>query len=295
MSQLEKDNNSGSQRRCRVALLPDAHVRFGYDEIPGHPVRRLYGVARQLMETTLKRLESMDVDAVLLLGDTLDPADEAGMDWLCSLIDRSPFPIHTIIGNHEYYGGYSVERFHRRLDLPEHGCYVAEVKGVPFLMLATPDQDCLSPGSVGYQWLEETLNSYDTDTDLFCCAHFSLLLHPCVQEYKNDGMQVLWSAAEIKSLLRRYHNVRTWLGGHKNVPSKVFENGMLHLLSPQLIQAPCGFRVIDVYENGIRSRVYDIQERDLADLSRLAYGADYPERYGTKEDRDFWWFWRTNT
>jgi hypothetical protein len=113
-----------------------------------------------------------------------------------------------------------------------------------------------------------------------------------VQGWKNDGMQVLWSAAEIKALLRSYPNVRAWLGGHKNVPSKVIEDGMLHLLSPQLIQAPCGFRVLDVYDDGLLSRVYNIQEQDLARLSQLAYGASYPERYGTKEDRDFWWSWR---
>ena len=217
----------------------------------------------------------------------------AGLAWLVSLIDASSIPIHTIIGNHEYYGGISVGQFHRALGLPDHGCYIAEVKGVPFLMLATPDQDSLSPGRRDYQWLQETLSAYKARTGLFCCAHFSLLLHPCVQGWKNDGMQVLWSAAEIKSLLRRYPNVRAWLGGHKNVPSKVIEDGMLHLLSPQLIQAPCGFRVLDIHDDGLRSRVYDIEEQDLAELSRLAYGKDYPERYGTKENREFWWSWRT--
>lgn len=293
-SQYETDK-ALSPRRCRIALLPDCHVRMGYDVPPTQPVRRLYGAARQLLEITLERLIRMDVDAVMLLGDTLDPADEAGMVWLASLISESPFPIHVIIGNHEYYGNISIERFHRTLGLPDHGFHVAQVKGVPFLMLATPDQDSLHPGSFGFQWLEETLNEYDCDTDLFCCAHFSLLLHPCVQGPKNDGMQVLWSASAIQSLLRQYPNVRAWIAGHKNVPSKVIEDGMLHLLSPQLIQAPCGFRILDIYDDGLMSRVYDIEEQELANLSQLAYGAAYPERYGTQEDRNFWWSWRTNS
>jgi len=170
---------------------------------------------------------------------------------------------------------------------------VAEVKGVPFLMLATPDQDSLSPGSTEYQWLVETLRGFDANTDLFCCAHFSLLLHPCVQGWKNDGMQVLWSAQEIKTLLRRHRNVRVWIAGHKNVPSKVIEDGVLHLLSPQLIQAPCAFSVLDICLDGIASQVYDIQEQDLARLSRQAYGPDYAERHGTENNRNFWWSWRT--
>jgi hypothetical protein len=81
---------------------------MGYDVPPTQPVRRLYGAARQLLEITLERLIRMDVDAVLLLGDTLDPADDAGMAWLASLIAESPVPIHVIIGNHEYYGRYTL-------------------------------------------------------------------------------------------------------------------------------------------------------------------------------------------
>ena len=94
-------------------------------------------------------------------------------------------------------------------------------------------------------------------------------------------------------LLRKHPNVRAWIAGHKNVPSKVIADGMLHLLSPQLIQAPCAFRILDICVDGLSSQVYDIQEQDLARLSRLAYGTDYAERYGTVEDRNFWWSWRT--
>jgi hypothetical protein len=46
-------------------------------------------------------MPSMDVDAVFLLGDTLDPADEPGLVWLRSLCDRSSVPVHVIIGNHD--------------------------------------------------------------------------------------------------------------------------------------------------------------------------------------------------
>lgn len=288
-----KKQAPASQRRCRVALLPDSHVRYGWDERPRQPARRLYGAARHLLETTVQRLPSLEVDAALLLGDTLDPADEPGLAWLSNLMAESPVPLHIVIGNHEYYGGISVAQFHAALGLPEHGCYVAEVKGVPFLMLGTPDQDSLSPGSVEYQWFAETLSGYDSGTDLFCCAHFSLLLHPCVRGPKNDGMQVLWPAEAIKSLLRRHPNVRAWIGGHKNVPSKVIEDGRLHLLSPQLIQAPCAFSVLDICVDGIASRVYDVQEQYLARLSRQAYGQDYAERHGTEDNRNFWWSWRT--
>jgi hypothetical protein len=231
----------------------------------------------------------MDVDAIFLLGDTLDPAEDDEIRWLKSLIDRSSVPVHIVIGNHEAYGGISTEQFHRAFGLPEHGHHVIRVRGVPFLMLATPDQDSLSPGSAGYDWLTSALSRIDPHEDVFCCAHFSLLLHPCVQGWKNDGMQVLSASEAILALLRRHPNARAWIAGHKNVPSKVERDGVLHLLSPQLIQAPCGYRLLDIHPNGIRSRVDDIDEQDLASWSRLAYGDDYDERHGVEEDRDFWW------
>ena len=93
-------------------------------------------------------------------------------------------------------------------------------------------------------------------------------------------------------LLHRHPNVRAWIAGHKNVPSKMIRGGVLHLLSPQLIQAPCGFRILDVHDDGILSRVYDIEEQHLARLSRAAYGAGYAERHGAEADRDFWWSWK---
>ena len=90
---MSDDRRSGKDvcrgpRRCRVALLPDCHVQFGRESLPVRPTRRLYGAARWLLETYLDRLVSMDVDAVFLLGDTLDPADDEGLRWLKSLINR---------------------------------------------------------------------------------------------------------------------------------------------------------------------------------------------------------------
>ena len=71
------ESNSGKlgARRCRVALLPDCHVGSNPDRgVPSTPTRRLYGCARQLLETYLQKLAS-SVDAIFLLGDTLDPPD----------------------------------------------------------------------------------------------------------------------------------------------------------------------------------------------------------------------------
>jgi 3',5'-cyclic AMP phosphodiesterase CpdA len=233
----------------------------------------------------------MEVDAILLLGDTLDPATPEELDWLNALIARSEVPIYPIIGNHELYGPVSLEEFHSSLGLPEHGNYLASVKGVPFVMLATPHIDALAPGSPDFAWLESTLSQLPAARNVFCCAHLSLLLHPCVQGWNDDGTQVLRAADDVLPLLRKHPMVRGWIAGHKNVPSKVVHEGVLHLLSPQLIQTPCAFRLLDIHDEGVLSHVHPIEEEDLARWSDRAQGASFQERLGRGEDRDFWWAW----
>lgn len=277
--------------RCRIALLPDCHVSPHADEAaPTNPTRRLYGQARKLLVRYLQRLAT-EVDAIFLLGDTLDPAWSEGITWLLDQIEGCSVPVHVIIGNHESYGAISAEQFHRALGLPDHGNALVEIKGVPFLMLATPNQNSLAPGSTSFDWLEQSLKNLAPTRDVFCCAHYSLLLHPCVQGRHNDGLQILRAAEEILALMRQYPNVRAWIAGHKNVPSKVVHENALHLLSPQLIQAPCGYRILEIHDAGIRSQTFGLRETALAEISRVAYGASYPARHGREEDRDFWWSW----
>ena len=257
-------------------------------------MRRLYPFAARLLEEQIHALNEADspgFDAIFLLGDTLDPADQDSLVWLQNLIASSRVPIYPIIGNHEGYGGISDEDFHLALGLPIHGNYLIRVQGMPFLMLATPGQDSLAPGSEGYRWLASTLAELEDEDAVFCCAHFSLLLHPCVQGPRNDGMQILWSAASLLELLSSHSNVRAWIAGHKNIPSKVIDQGILHLLSPQLIQAPCGFRELQISPQSIKSFVHPLADEELALLSREAYGTGYSTRHGDPADRDFTWSW----
>lgn len=275
--------------RAKIALLPDCHLRPSKREtsIPAFPTKRLYGFARMLLETYLRRLGN-EVDAIFLLGDTLDPATPEGLDWLKEQIRMTPCPVHLVIGNHETFGEVRDTEFYRAFDLPSQGNYMVRVKDIPFLMLATPSQGSFWPNSIGFQWLANKLKSL-VQEDVFCCAHYSLVLHPCVQGYLNDGMQVLHAGEKIIELFQQYPNVRGWFAGHKNIPSKVVKSGMLHLLSPQLIQAPCGYRILEIHDDKVVSTTHEIIETQVSDLSKEAYGREYKARCGEPDDRDFTW------
>ena len=131
--------------------------------------------------------------------------------------------------------------------------------------------------------MDEHANRRDT----FVVAHFSLLLHPCVQGWKNDGMQQLHDFQSVLDLFGHYSKIRAFIAGHKNVPSRLVRDGILHLLSPQLIQAPCGYSVIEVCEDGLLHNAYEIDEQQYVQICRDSYGDDYAERYGGEKDRNY--------
>jgi hypothetical protein len=64
-------------------------------------------------------------------------------------------------------------------------------------------------------------------------------------------------------------------------------DGIVHTLSPQLIQAPSGYDVLHLYAGGVARTTYEIDEQHYAEAARSAYGARYTERYGSERGRNF--------
>jgi hypothetical protein len=78
-----------------------------------------------------------------------------------------------------------------------------------------------------------------------------------------------------------------FFAGHKNVPSRIIKDKINHLLCPQLIQAPCGFYMLDVYEKGLLCSYYEIDEKHYIQVSRNAFEQFWKKRFGTEESRNF--------
>ena len=64
-------------------------------------------------------------------------------------------------------------------------------------------------------------------------------------------------------------------------------SGLVHTLSLQLIQSPCGYDVLQLYEGGVARTTYEIDEQHYCEVARAAYADRWPERYGAEEDRNF--------
>lgn len=275
------------RKLCRFALFPDPHIAGPDTEkaFPDDRGPRLYSKAVFLHRKYIMRAAEQGAEFIILAGDIADPADRGNMGIVSELRESSPIPWYPVIGNHEIYCPGGMERFTGTLGMPDCGYYAETICGCRFVFLATAGQGSLSADSEQYRWLLYELDA-NGDRPVFLFSHFACLLHPCVQGLKNDGMQQLYNSGEILGILKKYPNVKAWFAGHKNIPSLVMKNGTAHFLSPQLIQAPCAYDIVDLYEGGLVRMIHEIDEQHFVWTAREQGNAVWGERSGRDSDRN---------
>ena len=193
--------------------------------------------------------------------------------------------IHAVIANHE-------------VD-PELGYYSINPpdSGVHLIMLATDEQNSLDEGTAQHEWLKKHLEvaSASSEIDIILLfLHYSLILHPLHNEGGwDDGLQLLDNSEGILKMIRSHSKVKGVICGHKNVPSAVVDQaGILHTLSPQVMQTPCGYDLFDIYDAGLLRTVHEVDEMDLQEVSRQAAGEqEARERWGELKHRSMKYMW----
>ncbi len=276
--------------RLRLGLIADLHLgphRCGIEAYP-RGTRRLYGLAYELGAKYIRRLADLGAERIILTGDLVDPCTPGTLGLLKELLASVPVPCHPIIGNHEAWAPGGEALFYRELGLPGGGYSCVRAGGARLLLLSTPTPSSLGSGDPQRSWMEGLLRESGAGEDVFLFSHFSLLHHPCVQGARDDGYQVLEDRRGLLEVLDRHPNVRAFVAGHKNVPSRVVRRGVAHLLSPEFIQAPCGYDLLTLYEGGFSRATYEIDEQHYCEVARAAYERDWPVRFGTEEDRSFY-------
>lgn len=275
--------------KLRVGVMSDIHLSHNTAGIEQYRygTKRLMGLSGELATRYIRRIEELGADVIVFPGDSVDPCNDETLALFKKILKQVSIPCYPVIGNHEPWSSNGESRFYAALGLPKHGYYAVERNGVRLLMLTTPDPDALSPGSDQLRWLETQLNEAEPDEDVVIVTHFALYLQPCVQGHRNDGYQLLNNHVGINRLLQRHSNVRLVITGHKNVPSMMVKSGIIHTLSPQLIQAPCGYDIFTMYKGGVSRTTYEIDEQHYVEVARAAYSNDYASRYGDETERNF--------
>jgi|GEM_PF-2468952 len=281
----------GGQKIKIFGILPDTHINDDNIDYLPKSTKRLYGQANYLCKKYIKRIEELGADFIVYPGDIINSGSFHYLNIAQKIITQSQIPYYPIIGNHEEYGEVSREDFYKAFRMPKEGYYSFTVQDIHFIMLDTPSQSSLNKNTEQFHWLKKELDKYGFTHKILLFSHFSLLLHPCVQGWKNDGMQQIYNYKEVLDLFNKYPGVKVFFAGHKNVPSRIIKEGINHLLCPQLIQAPCGFYLVDLYEKGLICSYHEIDEKHYIQVSRNAFGQNWTKRFGTEESRNFVLYW----
>lgn len=272
--------------QSRFAVFADLHLNsYNSDYSNMRPERRLYGIANTLAKKYIEKVAEDGVDFIVFPGDILDSPSDKILWEFKDLIDNINVPCYPIIGNHESYGGISY--FYEILDLPKEGYYAKTINNTRYIFLNTPGMESLDEETHQYKWLLNELDCYANKINTYIFSHFSLILHPCVQGYRNDGYQQLNNYKDLLYQFKKYKKLRAFIAGHKNVPSRIKVDHVEHILCPQLFQAPCSYTLFDVFEKGFVQTTYEIEEQHYAELSEIAYGNEYELRYGDEESRNY--------
>ena len=121
-----------------------------------------------------------------------------------------------------------------------------------------------------------------------CFLTFHFFFTPVFSDGKMTGISYLTIILPIVFLPERYSNVRLFVAGHMIIPSVVKKNGIIHLLSPQRIKAPCGYDKLTLFPEGVVHATYEIDEQHYGEVARVTYTHKGDERYGDECGRNFY-------
>ena len=294
------DDADLGRRRLRLGILTDLHINNHKHASDG---KRLYKSAKMLAAKYLKKMIcEHHVDRIILPGDVCDTGQLGELHAAANILKTaraldSNVGIHAVIGNHEA----DKEKFAKILipESPKLGYYSINPpdSGVHLIMLATDEQNSLDEGTAQLEWLKKDLEAASVSSEIdivLLFLHYSLILHPLHNDgVWDDGLQLLDNSEGILKLIRSHSKVKAVICGHKNVPSALVDNeGILHTLSPQLMQTPCGYDLFDIYDVGLLRTVHEIEEMDLQEVSRQAAGEqEARERWGELKHRSMKFMW----
>jgi Icc-related predicted phosphoesterase len=218
-----------------------AEIHHG--EAPAEPVRWHNELAldrtAELLDQAVEVLEGEDLDAIVLLGDLSNLADDASLAHVAQTVAATGRPVYVVPGNHDIDGHpKAVERFRRPLSLS--GMVVAPAVVEPDTGIAVAlvglrrDAATNALSSAGHPFVTNVMS-----TPLLVLTHFPLLAMS--ERLANAGLRHAGDLADRDALC---HAVSQFEGpvisvhGHLHVRASEVHGSMLHLSCAALVEPP---------------------------------------------------------
>lgn len=208
--------------------------------------------ANKVLTDTIKDINGLKgVSFVVFTGDNINRPNPEDLARFVQKANQLKIPYYLVIGNHEVYkqGGLSKENYikivkdNNFLYKPSKPNYVFKKNGFVFIVADGAKE--VIPGSIGYfrdetlKWLDEQLTKYE-EFPVVILQHYPLL-----EPAKHKSHRV-HQPEKYFAVLNKHKNVIAILSGHYHVNGEKMQDGIYHISTPTLMNAPNYYKIIDI-------------------------------------------------
>jgi 3',5'-cyclic AMP phosphodiesterase CpdA len=255
----------------RFAIISDLHIALP-ETIQESPHRfHLVEVSIPALERVLDRLESLDLDFLLLPGDLTQDGEPENHVWLADRLSRLPYPVYVVPGNHDIpqlernsdstpgsIGAADFPFYYQKFGYhdPHQLYYTCEVlPNVRLIGLNSNAYDSqgnqLGMGhldAVQLDWLEQVLTNLNGEV-VMVMVHHNVLEHLPGQTNHSLGRRYMLENAPTLLKLLRSAGVQLIFTGHLHVQDVTSQQGIYEVTTGSLVSYPHPYRVLQFYQN----------------------------------------------
>lgn len=211
--------------------------------------------SKSVLEKTINDINSVSkVDFVVFTGDNIDQANIIELKRFLMIANKLKYPYYVVIGNHEVFKSQDltkkeymkIVRKYSKNCRPEGANYVFEKQGIVFLVVDGAKE--VIPGPAGYyrqdtlRWLDKKLIKYK-NSKVIIFQHF-----PIEEPYYNRT-HATYNKEDYKNILKKHKNVIAIISGHYHANGEKMVDGIYHISTPSLLEAPHNYKIIEVSGN----------------------------------------------
>ncbi len=261
----------------RFAILSDPHIAIPAT-IWDHPGRfHLIELSIPALEAILERLNSLDLDFLLIPGDLTQHGEPENHAWLAQRLSQLPYPTYVIPGNHDIVTHAATERHIGLADFPRYyekfgysdpnqPYYVCQpLPGLRLIGLNSNGFDAegqqMRSGFLDAQqldWLAEILAESSDDLTLVM-LHHNALEHLPGQNQSHMGQRYMLQNADALLPLLQAAGVQLLFTGHlhvQDVAQYQRDNWTLHeITTGSLVSYPHPYRVLELRQDSLGYRL----------------------------------------
>lgn len=219
--------------------------------------------SKNVLEKTIADINTIpNVDFVVFTGDNIDQANPSELKNFLKIANELYMPYYVVIGNHEVFKSQkftkkdyiNIVRKYSKNCRPSGPNYEFKSRGIVFLVVDGAKE--IIPGPAGYYkkdtlaWLDKKLTHYKK-SKVVILQHFPIVA-PCY-----NRTHATYDVQEYEDVLKKHSNVIAIISGHYHTNGETMRNGIYHISSPSLVEAPHNYKVIEIEnKNGKNHQIY---------------------------------------